>query len=43
MEVKNEEKNDNSDSYVFEKASHAPFISHEEEFSEALITWVQNL
>lgn len=33
----------NSDSYVFEKASHAPFISHEEEFSEALITWVQNL
>lgn len=30
----------NSQKHIFEKASHAPFISHPEEFSETLLLWL---
>ncbi len=30
----------NSDEYIFEKASHAPFISHLDDFTEVLSTWL---
>jgi pimeloyl-[acyl-carrier protein] methyl ester esterase len=30
----------NSQKHIFEKASHAPFISHPEEFSEILLLWL---
>ena len=32
----------NSDYYIFNKASHAPFISHLDEFSEQLLLWLNN-
>jgi len=32
----------NSDKYIFDKASHAPFISHLEEFVEVLSSWIDN-
>lgn len=31
----------NSTSYIFEKASHAPFISHQSEFLSVLTTWLK--
>lgn len=31
----------NSESYVFQQASHAPFISHEDEFYQVLKQWLQ--
>lgn len=30
----------NSEKYIFNKASHAPFISHEDEFNELLLNWL---
>ena len=32
-----------SDTFVFEQASHAPFISHPEEFHRTLVTWFSAL
>ena len=31
----------NSESIIFSKASHAPFISHEGEFLDVLLSWLQ--
>lgn len=31
----------NSDKHIFDKASHAPFISHSDEFNDVLLSWVQ--
>jgi len=31
----------NSEHYVFEKASHAPFISHPDEFNDVLLAWLK--
>jgi pimeloyl-[acyl-carrier protein] methyl ester esterase len=31
----------NSDKHIFDKASHAPFISHGDEFNEVLLSWAQ--
>lgn len=31
-----------SDTYLFSKASHAPFISYPDEFIEVLLTWLKN-
>ena len=30
-----------SDKHIFDKASHAPFISHGEEFNDVVLSWVQ--
>lgn len=35
------ELSDNSEIYIFDKASHAPFISHEEEFYLVLTRWLK--
>ena len=32
---------ENSESYIFQQASHAPFISHEDEFYQTLIAWIK--